>query len=121
MDLTPFTIYLWQQADIAIVATALTCCGAAFASFMLILCGCMDGSMKRLGYKLITFTVFLVFVMSGLLAALLPSTKTLAYMWGIPATIEGLKSIEADKLPANMVKYLNLKFAEEIKTLEEVE
>lgn len=111
MELSPFDLYLIFQADALRGALAGTLVTAGLSGAAWLVgggIGVLEEDISPGLFKKIMFALAGLFMFSGLALALVPSTKTLVAIYGIPAAIEGVQQVEGvGELPDNLVGALN--------------
>lgn len=115
--MTPFMLYCWQMLDSVCTVFGLI----TFISFIVFgVCLIIyftnayitKNEKESVKYILkITAPVFIIFLT---LSILTPTTKQAAIIFGVPMMLNQAKELQADKVPAKLIEYLNLYLDEEI-------
>lgn len=112
--MTPFMLYCWQMLNSICIAFGIVT-ALLLVAIAISLIGLGEGEVTK--KTPIIFTI--LFVVFGTLLALTPSTKQAAIIFGVPMLLEQAQNINADKIPAKLVDYLNLYLDAETKKLKE--
>jgi hypothetical protein len=105
MEITPFEIYLIMQAAHVIVVFAVLGSFAGLGTAMLFFAAVIGEEEQHwptIKYRLIPITLVCFF-----LATVIPSTKTLIAMYGIPAAIQVAGDAELDETATKSIKAIN--------------
>ncbi len=110
-DLTPFTIYLIMQADVAIemltFALFITGLFAVFFAFLYFYGGKeFEENWRVLAGKMLP-RIFSIGALILLVVGVSPSTKTLVAMYAIPSAITAANGLELDDTAKKSVKAVN--------------
>ena len=114
--MTPFMLYIWQILD-SIIRTlgilSLLSLGAILISLAMWL---IEGSLKTCRTTVILMCTFIILITT---LTLTPTTEQAAIIFGVPTLLEQAQNMNADKIPAKLVDYLNVYLDSETKKLKE--
>lgn len=114
--MTPFMLYCWQMLD-----AACTVFGIITFTSGSMLCVCLMSYFtlshtkeEEESIKYMSKIITPIFIISSTLSILTPTTKQAAIIFGVPMMLNQAKEMQADKVPAKLIEYLNLYLDEEI-------